>query len=203
MVNRLRIPWSVAAFTAAYLVAFGGMAIAQQNAEFVFYLVVMLVLVGMVYAVHRRVRFSGGVLWLLSVWGLLHMAGGNVPIPASLTETGATHAVLYSLKPFEWLPRYDQVTHTFGFFVATLASHQALRCAAEPPRIDVGWAAACGLMGMGFGALNEVVEFTAVLTLPDTNVGGYMNTGWDMVSNMIGALIGAAVVLLWGSPRRA
>jgi hypothetical protein len=44
-------------------------------------------------------------------------------------------------------------------------------------------------MGVGLGALNEVVEFVMTLTLPETNVGGYENTGWDLVSNLIGALL--------------
>jgi hypothetical protein len=35
--------------------------------------------------------------------------------------------------------------------------------------------------------LNEVVEFIAVLTIPNTNVGGYENTGWDLVANLVGA----------------
>ena len=40
---------------------------------------------------------------------------------------------------------------------------------------------------MGFGAMNELVEFAATMTMPDTNVGGYVNTGFDLVANFIGA----------------
>jgi hypothetical protein len=47
---------------------------------------------------------------------------------------------------------------------------------------------------MGFGALNEVIEFIAVLTIPHTNVGGYINTGWDLVFNLLGALTAAAAI---------
>jgi hypothetical protein len=70
----------------------------------------------------------------------------------------------------------------------------------EDNRASAGAFALCALAGMGLGALNEVVEFAAVLTLPDTNVGGYINTGWDLVSNAIGATAGA--VLMWGLARR-
>lgn len=38
----------------------------------------------------------------------------------------------------------------------------------------------------GFGGLNEVIEFFLTLTLPETNIGGYINTGWDLVSNLDG-----------------
>jgi hypothetical protein len=47
------------------------------------------------------------------------------------------------------------------------------------------------LMGCGLGALNEIVEFIAVKAMPETNVGGYDNTLWDMVFNLIGASIAA------------
>ena len=49
--------------------------------------------------------------------------------------------------------------------------------------------------GMGLGSLNELIEFAATLTVPETNVGGYINTGWDLVSNCVGAL--TAVTLIW------
>jgi hypothetical protein len=190
-----RFPWPIAAFVAAYLVGFGGLAITQGNREFVFYLVVMLVLIGMTYAVHLRVVFSAGVLWLLAVWGLLHLMGGTVPVPPELTDGGDAKAVLYSLRLADGLPRYDQATHAFGFFVATLASAQALAVCTRPARVGIGFACAAALMGMGFGALNEVVEFAAVQTLPDTNVGDYTNTGWDMVSNALGAALGGVWIL--------
>ena len=46
------------------------------------------------------------------------------------------------------------------------------------------------------GAGNEVVEFIATLVMPDTNVGGYENTGWDLVSNLIGTVIAAFLIKL-------
>ena len=27
------------------------------------------------------------------------------------------------------------------------------------------------------------------LTLPKTNIGGYINTGWDLVSNLVGVVV--------------
>jgi hypothetical protein len=44
---------------------------------------------------------------------------------------------------------------------------------------------------MGFGAANEVVEFIASQMIAGTNVGGYINTGWDLVANSLGALLAA------------
>ena len=48
------------------------------------------------------------------------------------------------------------------------------------------------LMGCGVGALNEIVEFLAVTLMPETNVGGYENTLWDLIFNLIGASVAAS-----------
>jgi hypothetical protein len=48
---------------------------------------------------------------------------------------------------------------------------------------------------MGIGALNEVVEFAIALNVEASNVGGYLNTGRDLVANMLGAAVAALVVV--------
>jgi hypothetical protein len=60
-------------------------------------------------------------------------------------------------------------------------------------RPDVRWGLGLlvALMGMGVGALNEVVEFMASHAFA-ANVGGYQNTGWDLVANLVGCSIAAA-----------
>ena len=42
---------------------------------------------------------------------------------------------------------------------------------------------------MGLGAVNEIIEFSAVLAVPETNVGGYYNTALDLVFNGSGAIL--------------
>lgn len=200
MSSRPPFPTGVAVFAGVYVLGFGGLAIFQGNSEFIFYLVIMLILIGTVYWIHTRVGFSRPVLWLLAVWGLLHMAGGTVGVPVEWAETDKDSAVLYSLRPWPFLPKYDQVTHAFGFFVATLAAGEALVAATRPERIGIGFAAACALVGVGLGAVNEVIEFVAVLILPETNVGGYLNTGWDLVANSLGAILAAGLILLRDRP---
>ena len=51
------------------------------------------------------------------------------------------------------------------------------------------------LFGMGVGALNEVVEFAVSLNVEESNVGRYLNTGWDLVANMLGAALATLVVV--------
>jgi hypothetical protein len=52
------------------------------------------------------------------------------------------------------------------------------------------------LAAMGLGAVNEIIEFIAVLSVPDTNVGGYLNTALDLVFNAAGAIIAMVLVAL-------
>jgi hypothetical protein len=53
---------------------------------------------------------------------------------------------------------------------------------------------------MGLGGLNEMIEFSAVLLVPDTNVGGYYNTALDFVPNAIRAVVAMRLVT-WASRR--
>lgn len=183
------------AFTAAYMAAAAGMAVARGNLEFLFYIAVMLILIAAVGIVHRRVGLSPGLLWCLSLWGLAHMAGGLVAVPDSWPVNQGSR-VLYSLWLIPDLLKYDHLVHAYGFGVTTWLCWQGMRSAAAPARLQpaAGVLVLCGAAAMGFGALNEVVEFAAVLLVPETNVGGYMNTGWDLVANLAGAAIATAII---------
>lgn len=173
--------WPVVAFTALYLGAAAVATVVSGNTEFVYYLVVMLVLIAAVAAVHARVGFRPSVLWALSLWGAAHMAGGLVPV--------ADVGVLYNLWLLPGHLKYDQLVHAYGFGVTTWVSWEALRPLLSDRRPRLGPLVLCAAGGMGFGALNEVVEFVAVLLIPETNVGGYENTGWDLVANLVGVVI--------------
>jgi hypothetical protein len=190
-------------FVATYLLAAVIAAFITGNREFIFYIVIVLVLIGAVLAIHRRVRLTGGLLWALAIWGALHMAGGLVPVPESWPINGEIR-VLYSwwIIPREggggWL-KFDQLVHAYGFGVATWLCWQALRSAAPALRPTVGVLALCALAGCGLGAVNEIVEFAATLMMP-TNVGGYANTAWDLVANATGAFLAALIIRLTQRP---
>jgi putative membrane protein len=87
--------------------------------------------------------------------------------------------------------------HTFGFGVATLIAYHLLR-----PYLREGidrWGTLSFLivlMGAGFGALNEIVEFIAVVVMPETGVGGYENTLLDLVFNLIGGILAVGFLAL-------
>lgn len=162
-----------------------GIAIDAPNT--VAYLVTVLLLVVIVAIVHARVGFSRAVLWLLWAWLFAHLAGGLVP-----WEDG----VLYNAGIGDvW--RYDKVVHAIGFGTATVACWQALRATTPTVRMGTGVAVLVALMGMGIGAVNEVVEFFAS-QLFASNVGGYLNTGWDLVANLVGCSAAAAIMFVRG-----
>ncbi len=192
------------AFTALYMIAAVVGAMAQGNKEFVFYIVVMLALIGVVTLVHRASTLTAALLWALSIWGLLHMAGGLVPLPAGWPFSGE-QAVLYSWWIIPQRLKYDQIVHAYGFGVTTWVCWHCLKVSLQRGfgiqlKPTFGMMVISAAAGVGFGALNEVVEFIAVLTIPNTNVGGYENTGWDLVANLCGATVAALLIRLRQRP---
>ena len=194
--------WPVALFTSVYLVGALLTAVQSSNYEFLLYIGVVVLMMGVVWVVHGRVALTSGALWCLSIWGLAHMAGGLVVVPESWPVMG-TNRVLYSLWLIPDRLKYDHVVHAYGFGVTTWVCWQGLRAALggrhQRVRPTPGLMLLCAAAGLGFGALNEVIEFAATLLVPETNVGGYLNTGWDLVANLFGATV--AVTAIWISDR--
>lgn len=191
-VTRRHIP--VGLFVGAYMVAAGYFAALQWNREFLFYGVVMLALIGLVLWLDSRVRLATPLLWGLGVWGLAHMLGGTLKIPESWADPG-TSGTLYNLRVHPDLPKYDQVVHAYGFLLSSLCGWRALYVASRGvlnPSFGVLMAIVC--IGMGLGAINEVIEFIATRIMPETNVGGFVNTGWDLVSNLVGCVLAGLLV---------
>ena len=196
--------WPVATFTFTYLGGAAFACVTKGNTEFLLYVGVVLVMLCLMWVVHRRIGLSPGALWCLSLWGFIHMAGGLITVPQGWPVEGESR-VLYTLWLIPGVLKYDHPVHAYGFGVATWVCWQGLRGAiSETPKSvtpTFGLMVLCAAGGLGFGALNEVVEFAVTLRIPETNVGGYVNTGWDLVANTVGATV--AVTLIWLSGRRA
>ena len=180
----------VLAFVLAYIVTALAAAVYNWNPEFIFYTVAVVAFIVLIAFMDGRVEFSQLALWCLALWGALHLAGGQMPIPHEVTEPGKS-SVLYNMRLLPWLPKYDQLVHAFGFGASVIAAYEAMS-AHFKTKLQLGWAmgSALFLIGLGLGAVNEIIEFAAVLIVPETNVGGYRNTGWDLVSNAVGAFVG-------------
>lgn len=144
--------------------------------------------------VDSRTKLTRLVLVALSVWGLLHMAGGLVPV--------GDHRVLYNVSLAGHL-RFDRLVHALGFGSATLACYQVLRPRLAPGPVRAGVVTLVALAGMGIGAMNEVVEFVAGHFLKENNIGGYQDAGGDLIANAIGCSIAAFLAGVFHRPGRA
>lgn len=180
---------AVLIFNLLYLAISAWVAIHTGNVEFVFYVVVLLLLIVGIGALHLAIRLPPLALWGLSLWGVAHMMGGMWPIGEG--------SVLYNLWLIPGWLKYDQLTHAYGFGVATWVCWLGVRARLAEPRPRPGLMLLVLLAGMGLGAMNEVVEFAATQSIAEVNVGGYENTGWDMVFNLIGCAVAVAGIVLF------
>jgi len=182
------------ATAAVAFVVFVTAAAVRGDASAASYAAEMLLLFWLVLTADRYVGFTTPVLWCLVAWASLHMAGG-------LIVTGHGR-VLYNESLGVPGIHYDRVVHAFGFGVATAACWQALRRYTPEPIPTVGLVVLAALAGMGLGALNETAEFLMTRVSSSTSIGGYRNTGFDLISNTIGATAAATWIYVRGRAER-
>ena len=180
----------LAAVWAALLSLVAGAAVITGDRQVWAYLTVCVVLTAVVATAHVAARFSRGLLVALVVLAGLHLAGGLLPWGGS---------VLYDAWIVDSVLRYDQAVHALGSMVATWASWQLLGAYLDLGRTPARAQAliAC-LGGMGKGAINEVVEFV----MGGPHVGGYANTGWDLVFDLAGCVAMAVYLTQSRAERR-
>lgn len=184
----------LAIFTLGYMAVFVVVGVVVGSDVAIPYVVLIAVLIVLVCRLEQRYRLGPAVLWGLSLWGLGHLAGGVIPLDGD--------RILYNaVLPIELL-HFDRLVHAFGFGFAALACGQVLRRWLPGEVVTPAAAVLVVLAGLGVGAVNEIVEFGATLILPETNVGGYVNTGWDLVFDLAGAIV-AAWWLVRSSARQA
>ena len=158
----------------------------RKNYEFLMYIGVIIFFLLVIIATNQKVNYSNHILWGLTLWAFLHMAGGGFYINGiKLYEV-----ILFPISKDYHIFRYDQFVHIIGFGAATLVMYAILKPILSPNLSK--WTALSIIIvmaGLGVGALNEIVEFLATVILPQTGVGGYINTSLDLVADLIGALL--------------
>ena len=178
-------------FNLLYIGAFAFHYVRTHNYEFLLYVSVLVFFLGVIFLTLPKSKFDSTILWGLSIWGFLHMAGGGIHVG---------EGVLYDVILIPLVSRgeliilrFDQAVHCFGFGVTTLVGFHLLKpYLTDHPHWKVVYFILLGF-GMGMGALNEMVEFIATLTVPNTGVGGYVNTALDLVFNFLGS----SLAILW------
>jgi hypothetical protein len=186
MMTRSRIP--VVSFSALYLFL-GGLYFARDlNLEFVIYVGVIVAIFLGVFATLRTTQFPVWMLWLLSVWGLLHVAGGAVE-----TVDGVLFA--YKIYPFMdyggdfYILKYDQVVHGYLYALVALMAYHTLRAPLGIKDKTFLVALAACMISVGISGMNEIMEFMIVVTVERNGVGGYENAMLDLIFNFSGAFL--------------
>jgi hypothetical protein len=186
----------LAAFVTVVALGFGGFGVVTGSDLAIPYAVIVLSGAMLVAAVEPEEGFGPLVLAGLVLWAVGHLAGGTVGI-------GGDRTLYNAITPGGL--HFDNVVHFVGFGTAGLAWWEATRSwLPSASGHALGAACAVWLAGMGIGALNEMIEFLTTLVLPETNVGGFHNTGRDLIANCLGAAVagGIAARRTRAEPRR-
>ena len=121
-----KVQWTVLIFTILYIIGFGFYYAQALNYEFVGYLGVLVLGFSIIFATLPKTQFPTYILWGLSIWGLLHMAGGSVPVGDTVLY-GYRIIPLYDGGGDFFILKMDQLIHAFGFGVTALLALQLLK----------------------------------------------------------------------------
>ena len=166
--------------TVLYVGVWTAYGIATDTGGVYAYLVWMVCAVVLLMYVDGPARFSTHVLVLLCIVGFCHMAGANLYVSG---------VILYRQVWFGFI-RYDHLVHVFGLGTAGLVVWEATR---RMLTADDGMRAAVVVIlgANAVGAVIEIGEYLASLTLPEVRVGAYANNMQDLIANLLGSLVAA------------
>ncbi len=186
--------WSAAERAALVVAAlattgFGAYGVATAAPSTTAYVFIVAAVAGVVVGL-RRSPLPAPLATALAALAVAHLAGGLIRVG---------DGVLYNASLGSEVFQYDHLVHSSAVLVGTLVVWTLF---ARPdlgrgrPVSTVVWT----LAGLGLGAVNETVEYLTTLVNQGSQVGGYVNTGWDLVSNVVGAVV--AGLLIAGTARR-
>lgn len=187
----MRSTLPVIIFSASYLLIGGWYFAQDSNLEFVIYIGVIIGAFALLFGTLRITKFPPYILWLISIWGLMHVLGGSVQ-----TQDGVLFA--YRIYPFLdlggdfYILKYDQVVHAYLYGVMALVFRHVLMVSLAA-RGPIWVILVTALMAsMGVSAMNEIMEFLIAVNLAENGVGGYENAMLDLIFNFSGAVIALA-----------
>lgn len=169
---------------AVALVGFGVHGVVASVPGTLEYLLAVSVLAVVVIAFRRR-ALRGSLAAAMALLAIVHLAGGLIRVG---------DGVLYNASPGMDVFRYDHFAHALGIFLGTQLVWELLVQGAANASGRRRLVVVSALAGLGLGALNETIEFLATLGHGGGHVGGYRNTGWDLVTNLV-AGVAAGMVL--------
>jgi uncharacterized membrane protein YjdF len=176
-------------FTGCYLLFFGVYAIFRSNIEFVYYGAVIFIVFLLLVKYRKRLQISFSSVMGLSIVELAHILGGNIVI---------NNIRLYDIWLIDNVFRYDNFVHIIAPVVVALVLFEMLKHYLHEKILYNRTILCCLiiLMVCGIGALNEVMEFGAVIFFDAKDrVGDYTNNAFDLVYNLLGSIIGAVYII--------
>jgi hypothetical protein len=164
--------------TVAAVVSFGAFGLVTGAPSTVAYVCVVSALTGALVRL-RRSPLPSPLVLALALAAVGHLAGGLVRVGDD---------VLYNASAGGQLLRYDHLVHSTATALGTITLWHLFERKEGPPLVV--WL----LAGLGLGGANETIEFVTTMVHHGSHVGGYVNTGWDLVANLAGA--GAATIAI-------
>tara|TARA_Y100000034_G_C6850719_1_gene385940 strand:- start:481 stop:1059 length:579 start_codon:yes stop_codon:yes gene_type:complete len=180
--------WFILFVNIIFLIIFFIIFLGRKNYEFMIYVGAIIFVLILISLLRIKFKFSKSVLAGLTLVGFLHMLGGAWIING-LRLYG--HYFVFGLI------KYDLIIHFLGVFFGVLLFYEILK-----PYIKIektNWLIlflTLLFVGIGIGGVHEIIEFIITLAVPETGVGGYVNTMWDMVANAIGGLCAFVWIVL-------
>ncbi len=157
-----------------------------QKHEFMIYALVVFVLLVILHSTQKIYHFSSASLWAFLIWILMHILGGLLIIGDGVLYSKMLIQIVG--EPYNIL-KFDQIAHVYCYTVVALLLWPVLNHIANPGKGHKTLVFITVLASMGVGGLNEIVEFSATVLVPETNVGSYENNAIDIVANLLGAVL--------------
>ena len=163
-----------------------GWSLLDANLEFLFYAATVVIFLGILHRTQATFGYSDLALWGVITWVVLHILGGLWQLDGEVLYSKMLVPLI--AEPYSVL-KYDQVGHAFCEFVVSLLMWRGVLYASRADASRSLLIFITVLAATAVGGFNEIIEFIATVSLPNTNVGGYENTAIDIISNMLGALL--------------
>jgi uncharacterized membrane protein YjdF len=186
-------PKGVLVFSAIYLVLGGLYFLQDLNFEFVIYIGVIVAAFALLFGTLHITKLPTYILWLISIWGLLHILGGSVPTPDGVLFAYRIYPFLDLGGDF-YILKYDQVVHAYLYGIMAVVFLHVLRVTLRA--VEMRWILflVAAMASMGVSAMNEIMEFLIAVTLERNGVGGYENAMLDLIFNFTGAVLALVVI---------
>lgn len=176
---------------AIYMIPATYLFLQRSNMEFLGYLGIILILGAIVVPFQKKLNLENGDLWALSFFGFAHMMGGLIlfsngtnlyqQILIDIVDNGGGYVIL----------KMDQVIHCLGYGTLGFILFGVFNRKLQTNKNMILFLAI--LVSVGFGALNEVIEFIVVLLTEFNGVGDLHNMGFDLIFNLTGAIVGSSI----------